>query len=95
MVLWTIFVQSFEDLDRVEAIEIDSEDTVSSLRSKVSQKFGVNYNDLVLTGKEEYNYSFNSRRLSSIYGISDNCSLYAVYSVGGGKYLMLFKIQQF
>jgi hypothetical protein len=85
MTVWTIFVHNYEN-NNLEVIEIDSEDTFSSLRSKVSSAMGVSFNDLVLTGKEEYNYNFNAKKLSSIPGLYNECALYAVYSVGGGKY---------
>ena len=83
MVLWTIFVHNYETND-TEVIEIDNSETFSALRAKVSNAMNVPFNDLLITGLEEYNGSFNSKKLSEISGLSDNCALYAVYSVGGG-----------
>jgi hypothetical protein len=84
MTVWSIFVlNSNNDL---EVIVIDSEDTFSSLRSKVSSVIGVSFNDLLLVGEEEYNCNFNAKKLSSIPGLKDGCTLYVVYLVRGGKY---------
>jgi len=83
MVLWQIFVHNYETND-IEVIEIDNNETFSTLRTKVSNAMNVPFNDLLITGREEYNGSFNSKKLSEIPGISDGCGLYAVYSVGGG-----------
>ena len=84
MVLWTIYVLPTEESE-VKAIEIDSEQKFSAFRTKVSNAINVNFNDLLITGKEEYNASFNSKKLSEINGIYDQCTLFAVYQVGGGK----------
>lgn len=83
MVLWTIFVHNYETND-IEIIEIDNGETFSALRKKVSNALNVPFNDVLITGREEYNGSFNSKKISEISGLSDNCSLYAVYQVGGG-----------
>ena len=45
MVLWTIYVLPTEESE-VKAIEIDSEQTFSAFRTKVSNTINVNFNDL-------------------------------------------------
>lgn len=84
MVLWTIFVQRYDDTTVVESFEIDNQENFSSLRNKVAQAFNYTFNDLLITGKEEYNGSFNSKKLSEISGLCDQCTLFTIYQVGGG-----------
>jgi hypothetical protein len=84
MVKWTIFVLPTEEPNIIE-VEIDNEKTFSEFRRIVSQKINVNSNDLIFTGSQEYNYTFNSKKLKDIDGIYDQITLYAVYQVGGGK----------
>ena len=84
MVLWTIYVQGTDG--DVKEIEIDNCQTFRELRKQVSLLVGINFNDLLLVGKYEYNYDFNSKILKEIDGLSDECSLYVVFSVMGGIY---------
>ena len=77
MVLWTIYVCGFKAND-IYVIEIDNSETFSALRTKVSKLMNVPFNDVMITGKEEYDGRFNSKKLSEISGISDDCSLYAM-----------------
>ena len=83
MVLWTIYVQSMEN-DDIEIFTIDNEKTFGEFRKLVSVKLGIYYADLVLCGKEDYDSKYNSKKLYSINGISDGCTLFAVLEVGGG-----------
>ena len=85
MVLLTIYVQSFEDVTRLETFEIDNGETFASFRTKVSKVMNVPFNDLLLAAGEEYNGSFNSKKISEISSISNGMTLFAVYQVGGGK----------
>jgi hypothetical protein len=84
MVLWTIYVLPTEEAD-VKEITIDSEKTFGEFRRMVSTQVGINSADLILTGQQEYDAKFDSQKLSSISGIYDQITLYAVYQVGGGK----------
>ena len=65
MVLWTIYVQRY-DTNEVEDFEIDSNETFSALRRKVANAMNVSFNALLLVGKNEYNGSYNSKKLSKI-----------------------------
>ena len=85
MVLWTIYVQPTEEND-IKEIEIDNEKTFGEFRRIVSSQVNINSNDLILAGKYEYDYNYNNKKLKDIEGLWDQCSLYAVYSVGGGTY---------
>ena len=84
MVLWTIYVLQTEEAD-VKEITIDSEKTFGEFRRMVSAQVGISSADLILTGQQEYDAKYNSQRLSTISGIYDQITLYAVYQVGGGK----------
>lgn len=84
MVILNILVQSYNDFTQVESFQIDDQETFSSFRNKVANAFNINFNDLLIVGRVEYNGSFNSKKISEISGISDQCTLFAVYQVGGG-----------
>ena len=84
MVLWTIYILPTEESD-VKEIEIDNQQTSGEFRKKVADSININSDDLLITGKEEYNYSFNSKKMCEIDGIYDNITLFAVYQVGGGE----------
>ncbi len=84
MTILNIFVQNYYDLTEIESFEIDDQETFSSLRNKVANAFKINFNDLLIIGKAEYNYNYNSKKISEISGIYDQCTLFAVFQVGGG-----------
>lgn len=84
MTILNIFVQKYDDRTVIECFEIDDQETFSSLRKKVAEKFNYNFNDLLIIGKVEYNGDYNSKKISEISGISDQCTLFASYQVGGG-----------
>ena len=84
MVLLTIYVLRFDAIS-LEMFEIDSGETFASFRSKVSKVMNVPFNDLLLAAGEEYNGSFNSKKISEISSISNGMTLFAVYKVGVGK----------
>jgi len=84
MVLWTIYVLPTEEAN-VKEISIDNEKTFGEFRRIVSSQLGINVNDLLLTAQQEYNAQYNYRKMKDIPGIWDQCTLYAVYQVGGGK----------
>lgn len=84
MVILNIFVQKYDDKSIVESFEIDDQETFGSFRNKVAEKFNYNVIDLLLVGQQEYNGSFNSKKISEISGIKDQCTLFAVDHVGGG-----------
>ena len=91
MVLWTIFVMPIEE-DEIKEVEIDSEQTFGEFRSIVSNMLpNINSNDLIFTADKEYNYEYNSKKLSEINGIYDQMTLYAVYQVNGGNNSKQFK----
>lgn len=91
MVLWTIFVSPIEE-DDVKEVEIDSEQTFGEFRRIVSNILSnISSNDLIFTADKEYNYEYNSKKMSEINGIYDQMTLYAVYQVNGGKKTILFK----
>ena len=84
MVLWTIYVLPTEEAD-IKEIKIDNEKTFGEFRRMVSSQVGINSNDLVLTAQQEYDAQYNSKKMKDIPGIWDQCTLYAVYQVGGGN----------
>ena len=91
MVLWTIFVLPIEEND-VKEVEIDSEKTFGEFRRKVADILpNISSNDLIFTADKEYNYEYNSKKMSEINGIFDQMTLYAVYQVNGGKKAKRFK----
>ena len=83
MVLWTIFILTTDN--EIKEIQIDSNQTFGLFRSKVANAVNINSNDLLITGKEEYNASYNSKKMCEVSGVYDQCTLFAVYQVGGGK----------
>jgi len=87
MTLWTIYIHAADG--KLHEVEIDSEKTFGEFRRKVSDIINIRSNDLVLVGAQEYNYNFNSEKISNI--INDEITLYAVYQVGGGKYFFINK----
>ena len=84
MTILNIFVQNYDDFTAVECFEIDDQEPFISLRKKVAEKFNYNFNDLLIIGGVEYNGSYNSKKISEISGIYDQCTLLAKYEVGGG-----------
>lgn len=84
MVLWTIFVVPPEESE-IKEIQIDSNQTFGVFRSKAAIALNINFNDLLLVGKEEYNSSYNSKKMCEVNGVYDICTLYAVIQVGAGK----------
>jgi hypothetical protein len=84
MVLWTIFILPTDDSE-IKEIQIDSNQTFGEFRSKAASAVNINSNDLLIAGKEEYNASYNSKKMCEVNGIYDQCTLFAVYQVGAGK----------
>lgn len=85
MVMWTIFVQDYENQAILEAIEIDNEETFGTFRKKAADALGKNSVDLLLVAKIEYDGSYNSKKIREIDNITDGMSFYAVFKVGGGN----------
>jgi hypothetical protein len=83
--MWTIFVQDYNDLSNVAAIEIDNEETFGTFRKKAADALGKNSVDLLLVAKIEYNGSYNSKKIREIDNMTDGMSFYAVFQVGGGN----------
>ena len=81
--VFVVFVRYYDDFT-VECFEIDDQEPFISLRKKVAEKFNYNFNDLLIIGGVEYNGSYNSKKISEISGIYDQCTLLAKYEVGGG-----------
>ena len=91
MVLWTIFVSPIEE-DDVKEVEIHSEQTFGEFRRKVSNMLpNISSSELTFTADKEYNYEYNSKKMSEINGIFDQMTLFAVYQVNGGKKTISFK----
>ena len=86
MVLWTIFIITYED-NEIYTIEIDNEKTFKEFRIMVSKEIGLPYEDLLLVGKDEYDNRYNSKKLKEIDGLYDNATLSAVMQVGGGGWI--------
>ena len=61
MVLWTIYISTTEGA--IKDFTIDNEQTFEEFRKLVSAKLGINYADLLLCGKQEYNSKYNSRKI--------------------------------
>ena len=85
MVLWTIFICTFDN--EIYTIEIDNEKTFEEFRIMVSKEIGLPYEDLLLVGKDEYDNRYNSKKLKEIDGLYDNATLYAVLLVKGGGWI--------
>ena len=83
MVRWTIYIRSFENRDDIISIDIDSESTFLELRKKAAYALNVNYNDLILASKVEYHNKYDSKKLSDMEYILNECTLYAIRSVRG------------
>lgn len=85
MVRWTIYIRSFENRDDIISIDIDSESTFLELRKKAAYALNVNYNDydLILASKVEYDNKYDSKKLSDMEYILNECTLYAIRSVRG------------
>ena len=71
MVLWTIYVLPTEETD-IKEITIDSEKTFGEFRRTVSSQTGINSDDLILTGQQEYDAKYNSQKINTISGIYDH-----------------------
>ena len=65
------FVLPTEEAD-IKEITIDSEKTFGEFRRIVSSQIGINSDDLILTGQQEYDAKYNSQKLSTISGIYDH-----------------------
>ena len=85
MVRWTIYVQSFENQDDIISIDIDSESTFLELRKKAAFALNVNYNDLILASKVEYDNKYDSEKLRDMESADfrNESTLYAIHSVRG------------
>lgn len=84
---WTIHVQSIKDNDILE-FEIDPNRTFLEFRKMVAEKIpNVNWQDLVLASKKDYDLNYNSKKINEIdeYDIYDQCTLMAVFAVNGGN----------
>ena len=78
MVLWTIFVIPIEE-DEIKEVEIDSEQTFGEFRRKVSDILpNISLNNLIFITDKEYNYEYNSKKMSEINGIYDQMTLYTM-----------------
>ena len=72
MILWTIYVLPTEEAD-IKEITINSEKTFGEFRRIVSSQIGINSDDLILTGQQEYDAAkYNSQKISTISGIYDH-----------------------
>lgn len=81
---WTIYVQATNG--ELYDIIIDKNNTFSDLRNKASAKVGIPFKDLVFVGAEEYDYSYNSKRLCDLgYPFINGITLYAVNKINGGN----------
>ena len=80
--LWTIYVQCNDQEDLIE-IEIYNNQTFLELKNKVSKETDINANDLVLVGKKEYDYKYNSEKIIDIDGFYNEMTLYTVFKIGG------------
>ena len=85
MVMWTIFVQDYLDQSRLEAIEIDSEETFGTFRQKAANALGKDVVDLLLVSKIEYDGKYNSKKIREIDNLTNQMTFYAVFRVGGGN----------
>ena len=87
MVLWTIYVVTY--IEELYEFKIDSEKTFGELKRIICEKLNISFNDLILSGKLEYNSKYNSRKLKEIDGLYDQMTLYGVCQVtGGGSWFM-------
>ena len=85
---WCIYVHT---IDRSQILEfyIDSQKTFLEFRKMVAPRVGLSYADLVLVGRAEFNYAYNSKKLTEIPGLCDGYTLYATLKIGGG--ILLYK----
>ena len=66
------FVLPTEEAD-IKEITIYSEKTFGKFRRTVSSQTGINSDDLILTGQQEYDAAkYNSQKISTISGIYDH-----------------------
>lgn len=89
---WTIFVCTI-DQDILD-FEIDPNSTFLDFRKMVADKIpGVNWQDLVLVSKKDYNSSYNSKKICEIdkLDIYDHCTLYVVIVAQGGNVINSLK----
>ena len=94
MVLWTIFVMPIEE-DEIKEVEIDSEQTFGEFRSIVSNMLpNINSNDLIFTADKEYNYEYNSKKLSEIYYMKFYFPIYLIIKKRKKK-LSFIKLMEF
>ena len=81
--LLTIFILALDHSETFD-IKIYNNQTLFELKNKVSPKLGINANELVLLdGKNEYDYKYNSKEIKDIDGLEDCVTLYSVLKVGG------------
>ena len=81
MVLWTIFVMPIDVCD-IKEVEIDSEQIFGEFRRKVADILpNISLNNLIFIADKEYNYEYNSKKMSEINGIYDLMTLYAIEQV--------------
>ena len=77
---WTLYILFPEDSNLL-SVKIDPNKTFGEFRKKVANLLDLDYKELLLTGREDYN---DNKKINEIDGIDDGDTLYAVYQVGGG-----------
>ena len=86
MVMWTIMVHTLDKSDILD-FNIDSQKTFLEFRKMVAPSLGISYADLVLVGRYQFNYTYNSKKLEDVPGLADCVTLFAVLQINGGKLL--------
>ena len=74
--MWRLYVQRIDN-DEIEEFVIDPNKTLEEFRRMVADKININVKDLLLVGREEYDYKYNLKKISEIRGIYDQSTFYA------------------
>lgn len=91
MTIWKLYVESNTD-DDIAIIEIDTNCTFLEFRKKAADAFGLNWKDLVLCIKKDYDKEYNSQTLEQMhdqdpYVIKNGSTFYTVISINGGTFI--------
>ena len=81
----TLYIQHDYGKKSPFPVKIEPNKTFGELRKKVADILDIDHENLLLCAKEEYNDTFNNKKIKEIDGIDDNLTLYAEgYVCGGG-----------
>ena len=81
--IWTIYVHKYDEKAIIE-IKINKNKTFYDLKKIVCEKLHEQdlFNFILLVGQMEYKSKYYSKKIKDIDGLSDGCTLFAVFIIG-------------